>query len=83
LRRTAFHICRNGFLDLVNGQIFDARRDRPAMAKWVFEMAMTVAPKHVRDRDYCLRAGIDGVFRERIDILDVEVQRNRCARETI
>src|SRR5579862_5967467 len=64
-------------LHLVVSHIADVRRDRPAMPERILEHAVAVAPEHVGDRHRDLRAGLFRLRGRRVDILDVQVNRDR------
>src|SRR5579863_3964464 len=55
--------------------------DGPAMAKRIFELAIAIAPEHIRNGhgDFCARG--DGAGCECIDVIDIQVNDYRRALE--
>src|SRR5437763_16291110 len=60
--------------DLIAGQIFFARRDRPAIAVRIADAAAAVAPELIAHLHLDLRAGGDRAVEQRVAGRDVEPQ---------
>src|SRR5437868_5554534 len=65
--------------DLVGRDILDMRRDVPEMAKRIDNRAKPVTVELVLDRPLQRRTGGDGFLRDRVDILEIDMQPDRRA----
>src|SRR6516225_10089695 len=71
------------FLHLGRRDIANKRGDRPAMAERILNLAVAIAPEHVGHGHRSLGARPDGTRADRIDIVDIEMDRHRRALERL
>src|SRR5271170_7468618 len=73
----------HSLLHLFGAHIANVRGRRPTVAERILELAIAIAPEHVRKRHGDLRSRVDRAPDERVHVVDIEVNGDRRTLESL